>query len=83
MAKFSFRGWGLAAIHAYRAYGDQTFLEIAESTWGALKKYFITTENAAAGQHPLKDAPFLPACNGGTLHPSCITITRKYIDERV
>ena len=57
--------WGLAAIYAYRAYGDPTSLQHAQSMWGQLSMYLVTTEDAASGTHPFGGANISSICNGG------------------
>ncbi|KAI0074082.1 hypothetical protein K474DRAFT_1710160 [Panus rudis PR-1116 ss-1] len=58
--------WGLAAYHAYRAYNDKSFLEIAQSFWNQATPYFITPENAASGTHPMRNISIQSQCNGST-----------------
>ena len=63
-----YRNWGLAAAYAYRAYRDDNLLATAVSVWNSMYRYFVTTEQAASGTHPLKNVTFNSACKGGKSH---------------
>ncbi|KAI0810854.1 glycosyl hydrolase family 76-domain-containing protein [Irpex lacteus] len=58
--------WGLAAIKAYSAYHDPTALHYAQSAWVQILAYMVTPEEAAAGQHPMRNVPISTTCNGGS-----------------
>ena len=55
-------------MHAYRAYDDPSFLQIAMSTWNLFDEYSITAGDADVGRHPLKNIPIRSSCNGGMVH---------------
>lgn len=57
--------WGLAAIYAYKAYQEQSFLNDAISIWQNYTIWMITRDDAANGTHPLKNGTFLSQCSGG------------------
>ncbi|KAJ3490789.1 hypothetical protein NLI96_g1197 [Meripilus lineatus] len=42
------------------------YLIIAESIWDTVNAYFVTPEDASAGEHPLKDKQIASTCNGAT-----------------
>ncbi|KAI0074074.1 hypothetical protein K474DRAFT_1710153 [Panus rudis PR-1116 ss-1] len=60
--------WALAAIYAYRAYGEQYLLNIATSVWDQTSVYMVTQAdiNGDTGTHPKKNTTFLASCDGAT-----------------
>lgn len=59
------RPWGLAAAAAYRAYKQDTFLDLAMVVWNETNQYLLTQDEADSGSHPLISAPIESECNGG------------------
>ena len=59
--------WGIAAMNAYRAYGDDQVLQHAILMWNFTLPYFVTEDEAAAGKHPKRNDSLQLAktCNGG------------------
>ncbi|CAL1708144.1 unnamed protein product [Somion occarium] len=55
--------WGVAAFHAYRAYGNNNFLDAATSVWNEVNAFVVSRDNAASGSHPMKNVTFKPFCN--------------------
>ncbi|KAK7683477.1 hypothetical protein QCA50_013311 [Cerrena zonata] len=53
--------WGLSAMYAYRAYQETTFLHNAIAIWEIATPFSITTDDASAGYHPLRQGAF--GCN--------------------
>ncbi|KAI0339315.1 hypothetical protein BDW22DRAFT_1347862 [Trametopsis cervina] len=58
--------WGVAAINAYRAYGDQQALQHAIAMWNATLKWYVTPEQASSGKHPAKNITISKQCGGFT-----------------
>ena len=57
-------------IYTHRAYNDRNFLEIAATIWEQYTPFVISTQEAAAGAHSLKDIRFPSQCNGSEPDPS-------------
>ncbi|KAI0084612.1 hypothetical protein BDY19DRAFT_1096014 [Irpex rosettiformis] len=58
--------WGIAAMDAYRAYGDDQALQHAILMWNFTYPYFVTPEHVIAGKHPKKNITLVKTCNGAT-----------------
>ncbi|KAK7688575.1 hypothetical protein QCA50_008113 [Cerrena zonata] len=58
--------WGLAAIYAYQAYQDRSFLDNAITIWQTYNPWMITSVQAEQGSHPLKNGKFPSQCNGSS-----------------
>ena len=58
------RMWGLAAIYAYKAYEEESFLNNAVSIWENTTIWRIRDEDAEQGTHPFKQGTFKSQCNG-------------------
>jgi hypothetical protein len=56
---------GYAAMLAYQAYKDPTFLHIAENIWEYATNYTLTQAQLDAGQTSVKNYTLQAACNGG------------------
>ena len=57
--------WGIAAMNAYRAYGDDQALQHAILMWNFTLPYFVTADHVAAGKHPKKNITLAKTCGGG------------------
>ncbi|KAI0789009.1 hypothetical protein BC629DRAFT_472632 [Irpex lacteus] len=58
--------WGIAAMNAYRAYGDDQALQHAILMWNFTQPYFVTPDHVAAGKHPKKNITLAKSCSGAT-----------------
>jgi hypothetical protein len=56
---------GIAAAQAYRAYGNNSLLDLAETVWADVAAYQISSAQAASGRHPLRKVSFQGTCNVG------------------
>jgi len=59
--------WGTAALYAYRAYGDATFLTYASGNWDAVTPFQITAAQASSGTTPKKNFAFKGTCDSTTM----------------
>ncbi|CAL1699053.1 unnamed protein product [Somion occarium] len=59
--------WALAAIYAYRAYGEAYLLNIAQSVWDQTNVYAITKSQAFDGLHPMKNVTFPGKCGDSSV----------------
>ncbi|KAL0567891.1 hypothetical protein V5O48_014097 [Marasmius crinis-equi] len=60
--------YGYAALRAYQAYGDESYLKIAEDIWDTGMTFTLTESDISAGKSPVKDAQLPSVCsNGATL----------------
>lgn len=59
-----YSGWGIAAMTASRAYGDQTALSWAEDNWNNVYPYFITSGSTSGNG---KNFGFQSSCSGQTM----------------
>jgi hypothetical protein len=57
------RQHGYAAMRAYRAYNDPTFLAIAQTIWEYGNSYTLTQAQVDAGRTPVKDFEIQPSCS--------------------
>ncbi|CAL1713536.1 unnamed protein product [Somion occarium] len=67
--------WALAAVSAYRAYGDQYLLDLATSIWNKTSIYMITFDDTLDGGHShfstLKPGlTLVPECDGSSVEGS-------------
>ena len=60
------RTWGLAAVYAYRAYHEQSFLDSAISIWQQFTPLVVTVEDASNGSHAMRTIAFRSQCNNRT-----------------
>ncbi|PBK61076.1 hypothetical protein ARMSODRAFT_1089927 [Armillaria solidipes] len=64
------KNYGYAAARAYTVYGDQYFLDIAQTSWTSARRYTISPEQAASGTIETKQFNLTSSCNatlaGGT-----------------
>ncbi|KAI0074076.1 hypothetical protein K474DRAFT_1717289 [Panus rudis PR-1116 ss-1] len=60
--------FGLTAIHAYRAYGDQTLLSMASLAWSQAAKFVVsqTDIKGDVGTHSSKTVNYSAPCNGAS-----------------
>ncbi|KAK0487908.1 hypothetical protein IW261DRAFT_1450877 [Armillaria novae-zelandiae] len=59
--------YGYAAVRAYTAYQDQSFLDQAVTSWTFGRKYTISKEQAALGAMDVKQFNITSSCNGATM----------------
>ena len=71
--------WGLAAVHAYKAYPQTSSLGDSISTWRNSTIWLITEGEASEGTRPLKNGRFKSQCNRSVLCKSPITTADMYI----
>ncbi|EJD46826.1 Six-hairpin glycosidase [Auricularia subglabra TFB-10046 SS5] len=55
--------WGTTAFYAYRAYGDQVFLQYAKDVWNWVQRSQITAAQATAGKSPVRAKEIRHTCN--------------------
>ncbi|KAJ7135213.1 hypothetical protein C8R43DRAFT_621731 [Mycena crocata] len=58
---------GHAAIRAYTAYNNPTFLDLANRTWTYALSHTITAQNVASGSQTGKEFPVATTCQGATM----------------
>ncbi|KZV62364.1 hypothetical protein PENSPDRAFT_670392 [Peniophora sp. CONT] len=79
--------WGLAAIHAYRAYKQDFFLQTAKGAWQQVNQNFITTDDAQNGQQVERTAnkpfPISRTCNGSTTAGGVFWIHSNPVDPLI
>ncbi|PBK86165.1 hypothetical protein ARMGADRAFT_941031 [Armillaria gallica] len=59
--------YGYAAAHAYAAYRDPYFLDLAVTSWTSARQYTISDQQAASGTIDSKKVDITMLCQGTTL----------------
>ncbi|THU80574.1 hypothetical protein K435DRAFT_785372 [Dendrothele bispora CBS 962.96] len=59
--------YGYAAIHAYKVYQDQSFLQYAQDAWQFGLNYTVTSDATSAGRTGVKNFDLQSQCNGSSI----------------
>ncbi|VDC05859.1 unnamed protein product [Peniophora sp. CBMAI 1063] len=54
--------WGLSAYYAFRAYGDETFYNLAKDSWERVYSYIVDTGDAQNGTQATRSVSFKTEC---------------------